>query len=117
MGSGFLGQSVYQSSIANASALCPALVKRALGSLPNTITATVSIRKIDGAIPIAVYVSPKKGHYKECWRVVNEEASTSSDEIGMYEYAFRVLYNLLDRNGISIYDTNTIWLKVVEEKD
>jgi hypothetical protein len=117
LGSGMVGRHVYQSSVADASALCPPLVRRILGSLPNTITATVSIRKIDGAIPISVYVSPEEGHYKECWRVVNEEASTDGAEIGMYEYAFRVLYNLLDRNGLSIYDTNTIWLKVVEEKD
>ena len=83
LGSGMVGQPVYQSSVADASALCPPLVRRILGRLPNTITATVSLEKIIGAIPIVVCVSREKGHYTgDTWRVAFNRASFLGDRRG-----------------------------------
>jgi len=112
-----MGTHAYRSSIASSMALCASVVRKAYGHLPNIIIATVSIRKITGAIPIVVCVNSEEGQYRDSWKFENEEFPIADDEMGMYCYAFKVLSNLLENNGLSIHETNTIWLKIMAAKD
>jgi hypothetical protein len=95
-------------------ALCKGIVEKILGSSPATINATVSLVEIDGAVPIVVNFTgiflKTSSHYNNCWHFPGEQ--TKGSDVGMFEFAYYTIEELLCDNDIPLDQENTIWLKV-----